>query len=245
MRRYLSSAVFRLADARARALLAKNHDLTRDLDAYLLKSKSTSCSYVDFAQLYETITRINPEYVLELGTGVSTIVIAHALIKNGHGKVVSMEDDEHYFKHAVEILPPHLASIVEIKFSRTVEKTYGFLRGSAYEQIPDHPYGFVFVDGPRHLTDPNGDLAFNFDLIDVIRKADSPLWAQIDARHSTCFIYHMLLGKKMRFDYVRNLGLVGPVSKDDLQNSKDLVRTAYRNHAIPRPPLFQYVRSFL
>lgn len=243
IRHSLGQAVARFVESRAHVILGKNRALVRDLVAYQERTKSTGCSYTDFAELYTTIRRLKPRYVLELGTGMSTVVIAHALKENGAGTVISMEENAEYRAHALEILPPHLSDVVEIHFSPAVEKTRGFLRGSAYEHIPDHPYDFVFVDGPGYLTDPKGDLAFGFDLIDIIGKSSTPVSALIDSRHSTTFVYSVLLPGKCRYDYIRKLGMILPSTKHDLLDAAGVTKYAVGKHIFKRPPLSYFLRS--
>lgn len=164
--------------------------LRNDLIAAIVHSHSTGCPYWMYFKLYRTIRSIRPQYVLELGTGISTIVIAHALKLNGRGVVVSMEESEEWFQTALRLIPNHLTAYIDLRLSPAVEKTYGLFRGSGYKEIPEHPYGVVFVDGPAYLTNPKGDLAFNFDVIEVARYCTPRVL--IDKRNSTRWVYQQL-----------------------------------------------------
>lgn len=244
MRHAVGQMLARMTETTGRRILATNPKLVEDLSAYLEKTRSTGCSYADFGELYRTVRTIRPAYVLELGTGASTIVIAHALEKNGAGRLISMEESEEYYRDAQSLLPPHLASRVEICHSPAVEKTVGFFRGSGYRDIPDYPYGFVFVDGPAYLTNPNGDLACNIDLLEVLKRSEHSVSALIDTRHSSCYVYALLFGSKFRYDYIRKLGVLLPSTQRDLRSPKQLVISAFATHLIKRPPLISYIRSF-
>jgi Methyltransferase domain len=186
----------------------------RPLQDYLALTKSTGCSYIDYWELYAAIKRYRPREVLELGTGASTIVIAHALMENGYGRVTSMEESEEWYRHALHNLPPQLP--VEIVLSGTVEDCFSIFRGIRYREIPDRPYDFVFVDGPSYKT-KTGEVTFDFDLIALVARSRVPLRAIIDKRVSTCFVLQRVLPGKVR--YVRHLGLgfVDGVTSSDLR----------------------------
>lgn len=72
----------KLAQIKARRKLQRNQELWGVLQEYLQKSKSTGCGYIDYACLYEIVRVMKPVEILECGTGVSTLVIAHALMEN-------------------------------------------------------------------------------------------------------------------------------------------------------------------
>lgn len=55
-------------------------------------SPSTGANYFDYWLLYSHIRRTKPREVLELGPGLTTLVIAQALHENGSGRVTAMED---------------------------------------------------------------------------------------------------------------------------------------------------------
>lgn len=75
-------ALRKLAQINAERMLRKNAELWAALKEYLKKSESTGCGYIDYAFLYKTIRSAKPVEILECGTGVSTLIIAHALMEN-------------------------------------------------------------------------------------------------------------------------------------------------------------------
>jgi hypothetical protein len=201
------------AEMRSASLLT-NTQAWRPLQGYLTLTRSTGCSLIDYWHLYAAIRRYRPQCVLELGTGASTIVIAHALLENGGGRVTSMEESRDWYQHAQENLPPDLP--VEIVLSDTVEDCYSIFRGIRYRDIPDRPYDFVFVDGPSYRT-KTGEVTFDFDLIAVVAKAERPLRALIDKRVSTCFVLQRILPGKVRYAAHLGLGFVDAVTQADLR----------------------------
>lgn len=184
------------------------------LQKYLAQTRSTGCSYIDYWHLYAAVRRYRPKEILELGTGASTIVLAHAAIENGVGRITSMEESSDWYDHAVRNLPPGLP--VDIALSSTVEDAYSIFRGMRYRDVPDRPYEFVFVDGPSYRT-MSGEVTFDFDLIAVVSRAVQPLRAIIDKRVSTCFVLQRLLMGKVRYLPHLGLGFVDQVTRADLR----------------------------
>lgn len=183
------------------------------LQEYLRRTKSTGCGYIDYWHLWAAVRQHRPMEILELGTGASTIVLAHAA-KDYGGIVTSMEESAEWFAHAKQNLPAGM--LVNIVLSETVEDCFGMFRGIRYKDVPTRPYDFVFVDGPSYRT-ASGEIAFDFDLIRVIQKADKPLHAIIDKRVSTCFVMQRVLPGKVRYVPHLGLGFVEAASRTHLR----------------------------
>jgi hypothetical protein len=214
--------------------LRAHHELWSELTRYRERSKAAGASYADYWLLYQTVRRMKPKEILECGTGVTTIALAMALRDNEressvHGRLTSMEDQEEYFRKAKELLPETLTPYVDIRHSAKVEDDYYLFRGVRYQEVPERPYELVYVDGPKtSVRDPvTGEKikTFNFDLITVVQKAVHPVYALVDTRLSTCFVYQMIFKEgKVRFDYAREVGIIGPVTKDDLLSTNQMMR---------------------
>lgn len=165
---------------------------------------------------------MKPVEVLECGTGVSTLIIAHALMENekesgGKGRVTSMEEHEVWFNMANNLLPSKYKKYVDLKISDTMEDRYSLFRGVRYTEVPDRAYDFVFVDGPKYVSPDDGHATFDFDYIRVLRNAEKPVGCLIDKRLSTVFVMQQLLGDdKVRYSAKTGLGHISPCSKDDL-----------------------------
>lgn len=217
----------------------KSSVVLKGLDiSYLDKGKTTGCDYVDYLYLFNYIRKNKPRWVLECGTGSSTIVIAYALMLNGGGKVVSMEDQKEYHEWAKETFPPELKEFVEFKLSPAIEKKRDFFRGSGYKDIPKHDYEFVFIDGPDLLVALHfdfDDLAFNYDFIEAVQISNKPVSGLVDTRTSTSFVYSMILGDKFRYNYLQRQGLMFQCTKKDLLNAQQITARAMKRHAFKRP----------
>ncbi len=203
-------------------MLQRNDELWNALQAYLQETKSTGCGYIDYACLYQTVRSTKPVEVLECGTGVSTLVIALALMENETetsrgGRVTSMEEHEGWLEMSRKLLPNKYAKYVDFRLSGTIEDQYSLFRGVRYEDIPDRPYDFVFVDGPKYISPVDGAATFDFDYIHVLRSAGRPVGCLVDKRLSTVFVLQQLLGTdKVKYSTVAGLGYVKPCTKDDL-----------------------------
>lgn len=185
------------------------------------RSGSTGVSDLDYAFLLHAIKQLKPRNVLECGTGKSTWVIALAMqelerTEPGYRPLlVSMEHHEVWHRQAQQIFPFNRFPFVDIRYSPTTVFGYAFLRGTVYQEIPDHPYDLVFVDGPGQPID--GVTACNMDFVRIVLASDRPVRAIVDSRKSTMVAYSVLFGpEKVRFNYPQGLGLVDPVSKAEV-----------------------------
>lgn len=191
-------------------------------EEYRRQSKSAGCSTGDYWFLYRTILDLRPREVLECGTGASTLVIAAALAECekagfGHGRVTSMEDQAQWHRMSQDLFPDELRPYVEFVLSPRAEYTWSIFRGVGYQDVPDRPYSFMFVDGPGTRAPSDGMMTFDFDFINIVKRADTPVRGLVDGRHSTCYALQKILGAdKVRYDPVRTLGILGPCTKNDL-----------------------------
>ena len=230
----------------------KGHAILRDfLEYYGRNSPSTGCSYADYLLLYRYIKNHNPKEVLECGTGFSTVVIAQALKENEEeygvkGHLVSMEQNGSYHAAAIESLPPPLKNDprLEIVLSPVMEDTCGFFRGIRYKEVPKRAYDFVFVDGPDSAANPtNKPLTLNCDFVKLVSENEHPTSALIDTRVGTCFMYSLLFPGKFRYDYLRKVGIVESVTKNDLADSKKVVTRVMEKREFHRPPIATLIRG--
>lgn len=209
---------------RAKQFLRKTPDLWNELHLYLQRTESTGCSYVDYAELYRLIRKNKPTEILECGTGVSTLVIARALMENEEktgvrGRVTSMEEHSRWLQMSRDLLPIRYAPYVEFVLSDTMEDRYSLFRGMRYASLPERGYDFVFVDGPSYVSPSDGGATFDFDFLHVLRGSKSLVSALVDKRVSTVFVLQQLLGtRKVYYSSINGLGYVAPSSMKDLGN---------------------------
>ena len=159
--------------------------LYRELNHYLSQTKSTGCQWTDYWTLYAAIRKYRPREVLECGTGVSTLVIAHALQDNGSGRVTSMEESADWFAMAQRLPPDRYKNVVDLRLSETVVDGHAMFRGIRYEDVPHREYDFIFVDGPDFAGDLHASVSCDFDFIHVLRSSDTPIRGIVDSRTGT------------------------------------------------------------
>lgn len=121
------------------------------LDAGKL-SISTGTAMFDYQFLYSYILAHKPKKILELGSGISSIFIAHALraaASDGYrGHLYTMEDQPRYFENAVSICPAELKPWVSYHLSPPQLTKWRGAWLNHYQQLPDGPFDFIFTDGP-------------------------------------------------------------------------------------------------
>lgn len=208
---------------RARKQLRQNDVLWGEITCYMKKTKSTGVSWVDFWELYSAIRSQKPKHVLECGPGASTIIIAYALMENEKegfpGRISAMEELEDYLNYSIELLPEYLKKYVQYVKSPRVDSFYEIYRGVRYRDVPKVAFDFVFVDGPHHHSPTDDHFCFDFDFLEVVRNSDSPVSGIVDCRLSSSYVLQKLLGEeKVRFDYVKELAFIKPVTKNDLKS---------------------------
>jgi hypothetical protein len=137
-------------DRQALKKLKKNARLYQTLMDTIKLSESTGCSYYDYWTLYNTTRNNKPAEILECGTGVSSVVMAYALMENEQegslpGRITSMEDVDLWYQKARKLIPDTLKPYVEIVHSPKVEYCHSIFRGVGYQDIPQRAYEFVFI----------------------------------------------------------------------------------------------------
>ncbi len=187
----------------------------------------TGASYSDYLTLYEQVRAYRPREILECGTGISTVVLAQALLDNAAeaggapGRVTSMEDDADWHRIAGERLPDAVRGVVELVYSPKIDGFYKCFRGVCYREVPDRPYDFVFSDGPDRHSPVNGDKLFNLDLINVVARSDRPVRAVVDNHYLTFYVLQKVFGiDRARYSVSHKLMFVGPVGSGDLRHLK-------------------------
>lgn len=209
---------------RAEAVLRAHGDLWDLMTRAAAGTAVTGASFSDYLTLYEQVRAFRPREILECGTGISTVVLAYALLENARedgaapGRVTSMEDDRSWFEVAGTRLPDEIRHVVDLIHSPKRDGFYMCFRGVQYESLPDRPYDFVFSDGPDRHSPVNGDKLFNLDLIHVVARSDRPVRAVVDNHYLTFYILQKVFGiEQARYSVSHKLMFVGPVTRHDVR----------------------------
>jgi hypothetical protein len=103
-------------------------------------------SALEMLRLYTDMRRRKPDTVMEFGVGASTITIAVALQKNGHGRLITVDGSEEWIAVCRDSLPESLSRYVEFVYS-PVEQIEGE-HAHRYTRRPDVNLDYLFIDGP-------------------------------------------------------------------------------------------------
>ena len=116
------------------------------------------------------------------------------------------------------MIPPNLKKYIDLVHSPRSESSYYIFPGVCYHEIPNRPYEFIFVDGPGTTAPSDGTKACDIDLINLVKKSEVPIYAMLETRVPTCYVFQKVFGnQKVKFDVIKILGLVGPCVKEDLR----------------------------
>lgn len=178
-------------------------------------SSSTGCGQDDYWQLYSTILHLRPKWVLECGPGISTVMIARALLENARrgypGRVVSIEENELYHGQLHGLLSAEELSVTDLVLSPVVHKEHLGRTGYSYQLRPDHPYDLVFIDGP---VVPRGPECFDSDYLEVVLRSEHPVIGLIDGRLFTRLALADLLPGSGGWDMRHRLPMMSASQRD-------------------------------
>ena len=103
-------------------------------------------------QIQQLIAALGMRSVLELGSGLSTLLIANGFRRAGGGKVLSLDDDARWAAQTTATLEREgLASFAEVRVAPLKDVTSGGRTSSWYDIsaiAPDARFDLVIVDGP-------------------------------------------------------------------------------------------------
>ena len=110
-------------------------------------------------EVMRTVATHRPKLVVELGSGVSTLIIAAALRANGAGRLVSVDADQDYAAKTREQLQQHalsdwaeirLATLQPMEFEGTTRPWYD---SAVFAELKD--VDMLLIDGPPTLLRPD------------------------------------------------------------------------------------------
>lgn len=182
------------------------------LEDTIEKSNSTGCSLVDYYTLYKHIITYRPSYILELGCGISTVVLAGAtkFVHKKYGtkpQLISMEQSHEWHDELNKIFPNELRDYVNLIRSDVADEEISGMIGRHYVDTPNLPYEFVFIDGPVLDKRPSG-YQFDSDLYHVACQAEQSIFSFIDGRQSTVDAYRKLFPLATMRRHPYNLGFM-------------------------------------
>lgn len=128
--------------------------------AYPLPSMTKWAAKPDLAvTVMEYIQLLKPEFILEAGSGVTTLVSAYTLQKNGNGKILSLDHDEFYGNKTNQQLKKHgLSDLASVTFAPVKKQS---IEGKSWKWYsinnvaPQQKIDMLIVDGPPVKTQSN------------------------------------------------------------------------------------------
>lgn len=198
------------------------HPLRSRVAESLAKSQSSGASWSDFHVLHQYVMVKKPERVLELGSGVTSVVLASAFAelhakgeKSGH--VDSFEHLAEYHEDVKKVTPEDLKQFVTFYLSPMVSERWRELVPTVrYESLPKQKYQMAFIDGP-----PAGEVCTGDPLI-LASTAEEPVDFIIDRRKATCLTLARWFPEgTVCFDYARDLGLATVCRKTMLEQPRN------------------------
>lgn len=190
----------------------------RDLLQVVEPSISTGADLTDYLLLHRYIMARRPQTVLECGSGVTSVIIAHALHEAAQdgagspGRLDTMESLPEYFENARSLCPQHLQPFVSYHLSEQVEvEVAKGLVYLGYKDLPPGPFDMIWVDGPSapgRSSRAGGPMA-NGDFLRIARRdPDQAFDLVIDKRKFTCEVAHRFWPEgDIKFDWSLDMGL--------------------------------------
>lgn len=134
---------------------------TRDRNAF-------SADFVDLAMLYRLAKISGPQNLLELGSGLSTVVLGHAAEQTG-GQLVCLEPNAEWAAHTLDHLPTSLRPHVSIFHAPAKRIVLGATETSVFDFHPKQIPDFIYVDGA-----PKGSVFAGFETVVRLEPELSP-----------------------------------------------------------------------
>ena len=154
--RFFINRIFGIKQNFYKKQIMKNENLYNEIMRFKKNDISKHVSWITIFQLYDYILRNKPKRILELGSGLSTVIILVAIkdVKNIDQKYspsfVSMENNKKYFINTKKKIPSNYRNKVKLILSKVIKDNFLLFSGYRYLKIPKMKYDFIFVDGPNY-----------------------------------------------------------------------------------------------
>lgn len=193
--RSFSRRLYRLVEAKSvKALKRDPNGLWSHLLAAHKESSSIGITVLEAASLYTAVLKFRPRFVLELGSGLSTIVLGFAakrLSDEGSPcEIHSWEESKAYCEDLLPLIPDCIHPFLTISVAGPVEKVESpSWSGVRFTPKKYLPYDLVFVDGPEYPekapSGPGLSRSFDADALDVLSMNPNEFVVMVDGRRQT------------------------------------------------------------
>jgi hypothetical protein len=157
--------------------------------------------FADLLFLYEAVRRRNPRFVLEFGSGCSTVIIAQALYDNHRrfsgvsGHLWSVDANEYWAEVTARTMPPHLRGFYDIWHTRLCEVEYDGTRAFRHSNVPEIAPDLLYLDGPM-LT---REVQVSVDVLDIENRFPAGFYGVIDGRWPNTLFLKRHLRRRYKF----------------------------------------------
>ena len=173
--------------------------IMQELEEYKKLSNTTGTQWITLWYAVSGIIENKPRYILESGTGSSTLVLSATVKKlmeqdSGYkAQIISMESIEEWYNIAAKNLPAKYRDVAQIVYGPREEFLFGMFRGLIHGNIPENDYDFVFLDGPS-FSDDKG-MSFCADVFKVMEFSNAKtINGVIDGRRSAAYVIQSMFG---------------------------------------------------
>lgn len=184
------------------------------LMAVFSQSRSTGCDWWDYWLLHRYVAHRQPKRILELGSGVSTAVLADA----ARGDILSVEESGEWAEETRRLLTPSMRARTSVSVVPRIEDTWRReFWGFRYADLPKGPFDFIFVDGPSSHRDAyasrHGMQGVCLDLLYLLESHPQAVGdVIIDGRKSSALAYASVLPRGVvRYDHCLRIGVIPQV----------------------------------
>jgi hypothetical protein len=209
-------------DSYRRANNARTHDYERQAAALMAtldiphQTELCGADATDYWLLYRYVMTCKPKRILELGGGITTLVMAKALAKIGSGEIVSVDHLAKYSDATRMLLPPDLAAYVSFVVTPSELLMRNGRTVLRYADVPKGHYDLIYVDGPPTNW---GEIDFaSVDVLDALDKHPSDII--IDRRLPTVYFTNAWLTGNVWFDPALGVGFARSASAQNIERDR-------------------------
>lgn len=185
-----------------KAIAKELPDAVQDVAEYSKKSGTTGTQWITLWMAIKKIKKHKPIWILESGTGSSTLVLAAAVSHlrskdpGYEGRIISMESMPEWYDIAEKNLPQKYKNIVQIVYGPREKYEMAMFRGYIHSNIPEKDYSFILIDGPAFQDDRG--IAFCADVFKIMEFSKSNIIHGVsDGRASSVWVIQQLYGHKV------------------------------------------------
>lgn len=130
----------------------------RELRDFMARRPETAFSpdFVDLWNLHRCIQAKSPKVVWQFGSGLSTLVMAHALEKSGGGHLFALEPDEAWAMNTIGALASHLREYCDVFHSSAQACSIDGKSSVRFADRPDALPDMIYIDGAHQGAEFQG-----------------------------------------------------------------------------------------